>query len=84
MVLVGTEDKARRLLDQGKVVKEIDTDRRTHFKVSGETEEHSVVFNKSRGKYTCDCRYSSMQDRECSHIIACKMMTSGSSVEKNL
>lgn len=68
-----TFEKARKLVSEGRIEKEIATDKRIHFKVLGETEEHSVVFNRQKNTWSCDCRYSSLQKKECSHIIAAKM-----------
>lgn len=67
------ERKARILLKKGRVKKEIETRRRIHFLVIGETDEHYVSFDKEKGKWSCDCKYSSLKERECSHIIACKL-----------
>jgi len=65
--------KGARLFSDGRVKKEMDTDRRAYFEVQGETERHSVVFYKQRGEWSCDCKFSSMKNRECSHIYACKL-----------
>lgn len=70
---MGTSEKAKQLFERGKVKKEVETDKRIHFKVFGETEEHSVVFDKQKNRWSCDCRYSSLQKKECSHIIAARM-----------
>ncbi len=66
-------DKARKLLDENKVRKEMETDKRIHFSVVGDTEKHSVILDISKNKWTCDCRFSALTNRECSHITACKM-----------
>lgn len=66
-------DKGIRLFRTGCVKKELDTDRRAHFVVQGETDKHSVIFDKARGIWSCDCKFSSMKGRECSHIYACKL-----------
>ena len=71
--------KAAKLLADGRVRKEMDTDRRAYFVVEGETEQHSVVHDKTRDAWSCDCKFSSMKDRECSHIAACKMAEKESS-----
>lgn len=64
--------KAENLLSEGKVRKEIETDKRIHFKVQGETEAHSVIFDKNRNEFSCDCQYFTLKKVDCSHIIACK------------
>lgn len=66
--------KAYLLFREGKVKKELETDKRIHFKVFGDTDIHSVIFDKERNKFSCDCRYSTLQRKECSHIIATKLL----------
>ena len=73
-VKVNIPEKAVRMVREGRVKKEMDTDKRTHYNVEGETESHSVIFNKSKNDWSCDCRFSSLQERECSHIAACKLL----------
>lgn len=51
----------------------MDSGRRDYFKVDGETEKHSVIHDKTSGKWSCDCKFNSMKGRECSHIYACKI-----------
>lgn len=67
-------EKGKKLFEEGKVVKEVDTQKRTHYKVIGETENHSVIFDKVKNKWSCDCRFGSLQKKECSHIVACKIL----------
>lgn len=69
-----TLEKGKKLFEEGKARKEVNTDRRTHYKVIGDTEDHSIIFDKVKDKWTCDCRYSALQNKECSHIIACKLL----------
>jgi hypothetical protein len=66
--------KAKKLLKEGKVKKEVETEKRIHFKVQGETETHSVIFDKKSGEWECDCQYSTLREKECSHILACKII----------
>jgi hypothetical protein len=65
--------KGIRLFRSGRVSKDMDSEKRAHFTVEGETEKHSVIFHKDRGVWSCACKYSSMKGRECSHIYACKL-----------
>jgi len=68
--------KAEKLVQEGKVKKEVESDKRTHFTVQGTTEKHSVIFDKEKGNWSCDCKYSSLYQKSCSHIVACqKIMT---------
>jgi len=66
-------EKGLRLLGEGNVKKDLDADKRAYFTVQGETEKHSVIFDKVRNEWSCDCKFSSMKNRECSHIYACKL-----------
>ena len=65
--------KGARMFAEGKVRKEMEAERRSYFNVQGETEQHSVVFDKTRDGWSCDCKFSSLKNRECSHIYACKL-----------
>jgi hypothetical protein len=66
-------EKGTRLCEEGKVKKTMDTDRRAYYDVEGETEKHSVIHDKTRGDWSCSCKYFSMRNRECSHICASKL-----------
>jgi hypothetical protein len=59
------------LFKQGKAVKEVETDRRIHFKVQSEAETHSVIFDKEKNEWECDCKFSSLKKGVCSHMYAC-------------
>ncbi|MEM5883229.1 MAG: hypothetical protein QXQ77_03240 [Candidatus Aenigmatarchaeota archaeon] len=61
------------LFRKNRVKKELETERRIHFKVEGETEIHSVIFDKIKNKFFCDCSYFTLHERKCSHIIACEL-----------
>ena len=67
------ERKARILLREGRVKKDVETAKRIHFRVIGDTEEHFVVYDKEKKKWFCDCKYMSLKGEECSHVIACKL-----------
>ena len=66
-------EKGVKLLNDGKVKKDLETGKRIHFKVKGETEIHSVIFDKVKNEFECDCRYWSLRQKTCSHIIACEL-----------
>lgn len=68
--------KARDLVKKGKVRKEVETEKRIHFKVEGETEEHFVIFDKEKNRFSCDCPYFSLKEKYCSHIEAVKIFIS--------
>jgi predicted nucleic acid-binding Zn finger protein len=65
--------KAKKLLKEGKVKEEFETDKRIHFKVQGETEEHSVIFDKEKNEFSCDCTYFALKEKYCSHVEAVKL-----------
>jgi hypothetical protein len=73
----GVREKGLRLFKEGRVKKEMDSNRRTYFNVEGETEKHSVIHDKTEDKWSCDCKFNSMKGRECSHIYACKVSETG-------
>ena len=66
-------EKGIRLFRGCRVKKELDTNRRAHFVVRGETEMYSVIFDKARDAWSCECKFNSIKGRECSHIYACKL-----------
>ncbi|MEM5766039.1 MAG: hypothetical protein QW423_00095 [Candidatus Aenigmatarchaeota archaeon] len=65
--------KAKKLFEGGMVGKELETDKRIHFKVRGESEEHSVIFEKRSRKFLCDCAYFTLKGKYCSHVEAVKL-----------
>jgi len=68
--------KGKLLLKSGKVTKDFDTEKRIYFTVEGESEKHSVIFEKGKKEFKCDCKYNSLHHRKCSHVIACMMKES--------
>jgi hypothetical protein len=61
------------LFRKNKVKKELETEKRIHFKVEGETNIHSVIFDKTRKKFFCDCPFFTLHEKKCSHIVACEL-----------
>lgn len=76
------EQKGLALFKDGRVKKEVETDKRVHFKVKGDTDTHSVIFDKKTKEFNCDCKYSSLNKGICSHIVAAKFLYSYSQVKK--
>ncbi len=66
-------EKGKLLLKSGKVTKDIDTNKRTYFSVEGESEKHSVIFEKRKKEFKCDCKFNSLHHKRCSHIFACML-----------
>ncbi len=67
-----TERKGYWLYKQGKVKKDLETDKRIHFIVQSNEKEHFVIFDKLKQKFSCDCDFFSLHFKTCSHIIASK------------
>lgn len=67
-----TKRKGYWLFKQGKVKKELETDKRIHFLINSD-EKHSVILDKIKNTYSCDCNFYSLKFKDCSHIIACKL-----------
>ncbi|MBU5537533.1 MAG: hypothetical protein QW818_03485 [Candidatus Aenigmatarchaeota archaeon] len=64
-------EKGKKLFESGKVTKDLDTPKRIYFTVRGTTEKHSVIFEKEKKEYNCDCKFNSLHHKRCSHILAC-------------
>lgn len=62
--------KGKILFEKGKVTKDIDTEKRIYFTVEGESEKHSVIFEKRKEEWKCDCKFNSLHHKKCSHILA--------------
>jgi len=67
-----TERKGYWLYKEGKVKKDLETDKRIHFVVQSNEKEHFVIFDKLKEKFSCDCEFFSLHAKPCSHIIASK------------
>jgi len=68
------QQKGLNLFKDGKVKRKVETDKRIHFEVKGETDIHSVIFDKKSKEFRCDCKYSSLEKGVCSHIVASKLL----------
>lgn len=67
-------NKANQLLKEGRVKIEFETDKRIHFRVIGNTEEHSVIYDKEIDGYSCDCKFFTLKQKDCSHIVSAKLL----------
>lgn len=67
-------EKAKRLVEENKIKVEEITDKSIYFKVEGDTDTYSVIFNKKNNTWRCDCMFSSLKKIECSHRLACKLL----------
>jgi len=70
---MGIEEKAENLIKEGRVKKELETGKRIHFLVEGTDERHSVIFDKETENFTCDCKFGTLREKTCSHILASKI-----------
>ncbi len=72
---VSNEIKAKGefLLQDGKVRRGMETEKRIYFEVDGDSDVHSVIFDKKKNGWECDCSYFALRQKDCSHIIASKM-----------
>jgi hypothetical protein len=68
-----TERKGYWLFKQGKVKKDIETDKRIHFLVKSKEKDHFVIFDKIKNEFSCDCQFYSLYLKPCSHILASQM-----------
>lgn len=68
-----TERKGYWFFRQGKVKKDLETDKRIHFSVKSNDKEYFVIYDKVKNEFTCDCCYFSLHQKSCSHILASEM-----------
>jgi hypothetical protein len=73
MGLKELEKKARKLFKEGRVKLDFESEKRVYFSVYSR-EIHSVIFDKEKNEFKCDCKYFSVKQKECSHIKACKFL----------
>jgi len=66
--------KAEQLIQDKKVKKEVETHKRVHFSVVGTEEIHSVIYDKGKNKWFCDCSYNSLKNKTCSHIVSAQLL----------
>lgn len=72
-----TEMKGYWLYKQGKVRKDLETDKRIHFIVRSKDKDHFVILDKVKKEFSCDCEFFSLHQKPCSHIIASKFFSEG-------
>jgi len=73
MGLKEIERKARKIFRGGRVRLDFESEKRIYFTVYSR-EVHSVIFDKEKNEFKCDCKYFSVKQKECSHIKACKLL----------
>jgi hypothetical protein len=73
MALKEIEKKARKLFKEGRVRLDFESEKRIYFTVYSR-DVHSVIFDKEKNDFKCDCKYFSVKQKECSHIKACKLL----------
>jgi hypothetical protein len=65
-----TERKGYWFFKEGKVSKDLETEKRIHFLIKSRIKNHSVIFDKIKKEFSCDCMFYSLHLKPCSHIIA--------------
>jgi hypothetical protein len=73
MALIEIEKKAKKIFREGRVRLDFKSEKRIYFTVYSR-EIHSVIFDKEKNEFKCDCKYFSVKQKECSHIKACKLL----------
>lgn len=68
-----TRRKGYWLFKNGKVKREIETPKRTHFTILNDEENRQVMYDKTKDSWSCDCRFFALKLQDCSHITACKL-----------
>ncbi|MBR9679856.1 MAG: hypothetical protein GOU99_02295 [Candidatus Altiarchaeota archaeon] len=65
--------KAQKLMKSGKVVSKGLIGSSIYFTVKSNKDRH-VIFRVPGQTWICDCEYYVLKGKECSHMIACKML----------
>jgi len=73
MALREIERKARKIFREKRVRIDFESEKRIYFTIYSR-EIHSVIFDKKKNEFKCDCKYFSVKQKECSHIKACKLL----------
>jgi len=73
MALKEIEKKARKLFREGRVRLDFESEKRIYFTVYSR-DVHSLIYDKEKNDFKCDCKYFSVKQKECSHIKACKLL----------
>lgn len=68
-----TKKKAREIFDAGRIKKEMESAKRDYFVVQGDTAEHSVIHDKTKDDWFCTCKYWTLKQKVCSHILAARL-----------
>ncbi len=68
-----TERKGYWFFKEGKVTKDIETEKRIHFVVKSNKKDHFVIFDKIKNDFSCDCEFYALHLKPCSHILASQM-----------
>lgn len=77
-----TKRKGYWIYKEGKVKKDIENDKRIYFNIESDEKTHSVIFDKVKNTFTCDCEFFSLKFRDCSHIYAVKLFIKGDENEE--
>lgn len=78
-----TKRKGYWIYKEGKVKKDLENDKRIYFNVKSDEKMHSVIFDKVKKTFTCDCEFFSLKFKECSHIYGVKLFIKGDKNEES-
>ncbi|MDT7858989.1 MAG: hypothetical protein RQ930_03055 [Candidatus Aenigmarchaeota archaeon] len=81
MALKETDKKGRKLFKEGRVRLDFESEKRIYFTVYSR-DVHSVIYDKEKSEFKCDCKYFSVKQKECSHIKACKLFIKHYRIER--
>lgn len=62
------QEKAKRIVQEKKIKVDMENDKRIYFTA----DNHSIYYDKTTVTWNCDCRYYSIKQKTCSHILAAK------------
>ncbi len=79
---VKTRKKGYEIFKKKRIQKSLETKRRIHFNVLGETSVHYVIYDKLKNVFTCDCQYFSLHQKPCSHIYAAYLLLKSTKKER--
>lgn len=68
---------------ENRVKKDMENDKRIYFSIETNKRMHSVIFDKIKNSFTCDCEFFSLKFKKCSHIYAAELFMKGGKNEED-
>ncbi len=78
-----TKRKGYWIFKEGRIKKDLENDKRAYFSIESDGKTHSVIFDKIKESFACDCEFFSLKFRDCSHIYATKLFLKGGEDEES-